>query len=301
MTVDEIIKRLKELDLSSYPVDEIKMLLNALGKAGHIIVSYHRGKSIIRVRPNSKFQRFNYVEQLSFKPQKFNTTYQRASTPYKTMFYGCTVADNPTKGELDNARAIAPFEAVKWLRDKSKKGYQKITYSRWIVKKDLHLVAIVFKESFYEQNSFTKELVDAYKEIFKSLSPEIIENSMKIQDFLAEEFSKEDTDNDYEYLISALFSEMCINKGFDGVFYPSVRVGGMGFNIAITPQVTNNLRLYAAGESSVYKLYDHTVIGNDSILKYKRNRSKIKFNRIDSHRNECLNQLGVNSIEELLK
>lgn len=301
MTVDEIIKRLKELDLSSYPVDEIKMLLNALGKAGHIIVTYHRGKSIIRVRPNSKFQRFNYVEQLSFKPQKFNTTYQRASTPYKTMFYGCTVADNPTKGELDNARAIAPFEAVKWLRDKSKKGYQKITYSRWIVKKDLHLVAIVFKESFYEQNSFTKELVDEYKEIFKSLSPEIIENSMKIQDFLAEEFSKEDTDNDYEYLISALFSEMCINKGFDGVFYPSVRVGGMGFNIAITPQATHNLRLYAAGESSVYKLYDHTIIGNDSILKYKRNRSKIKFNRIDSHRNECLNQLGVNSIEELLK
>ena len=299
MKVDEIIKRLKELDLSSYPIDEIRTLLNALGKVGHIIVSYHKGKSIIRVRPNSKFQRFNYVEQLSFKPQKFNTTYQRASTPYKTMFYGCTVANNPSKGELDNARAIAPFEAVKWLRDKSKKGYQKITFSRWIVKKDLHLVAIVFKESFYEQNSFTKELVDAYKEIFKSSSPEIIENSMKIQDFLAEEFSKEDTDNDYEYLISALFSEMCVKKGFDGVFYPSVRVGGMGFNIAISPQATHKLRLYAAGESSVFKLYDHTVIGNDSILKYIGNRRKLKFKRIISHRKECLNQLGLKSMDDL--
>lgn len=300
MTVDEIIKKLKELNLSTYPIDEIKNLLNKLGEVGHVVVSYHKGKSIIRVRPNSKFQRFNYVDQLSYKPQKYNTTYQRASTPYKTMFYGCTVADNPTKGDLDNARAIAPFEAVKWLRDKKKKGYQKITYSRWIVKKDLNLLAIVFKESFYERNSFTKELVDSYKEIFKSQSKEMIENSMKIQDFLAEEFSKEDTDNDYEYLISALFSEMCVLKGFDGVFYPSVRVGGMGFNIAITSQATHKLRLYAAGESSVYKWYDHTVIGNDTILKYKRNRNKIKFKQIQSHRKECLNQLGLTSMNELL-
>jgi hypothetical protein len=300
MKVDEIIKKLKALDLSTYPVDEIRSLLNSLGQAGHIVVTYHRGKSIIRVRPNSKFQRFNYVEQLSYKPQKYNTTYQRASTPHKTMFYGCAVADKPTEGELNNPRAIAPFEAVKWLRDKSKKGYQKITYSRWIVKKDLNLLAIVFKESYYEQNSFTKELVDAYKDIFKSLPAEMIENSMKIQDFLAAEFSKEDTDNDYEYLISALFAEMCVQKGFDGVFYPSVRVGGMGFNIAITPQATSKLRLYAAGESSVYKLYDHTVIGNESILKYKGNRSKIKYKRIKSHRKECLTQLGLNSIEELL-
>ena len=128
MTVDKIIKKLKELDLSTYPVDEIIRLLNMLGKVGHVVVSYHKGKSIIRVRPNSRFQRFNYVEQLSYKPQKYNATYQRASTPYKAMFYGCTVADNPTKGDLDNARAIAPFEAVKWLRDKKKKGYQKIFY-----------------------------------------------------------------------------------------------------------------------------------------------------------------------------
>lgn len=300
MTVDEIIKNLKGLNLSSYPVDEIRNLLNSLCQAGHIVVSYHRGKSIIRVRPNSKFQKFNYVEQLSFKPQIYNTTYQRASTPHKTMFYGCTIADNPTNGELNNARIIAPFESIKWLRDESKKGYQKMTYSRWIVKEDLDLLAIVFKESYYEQNSFTKELVDAYKDIFKTLSSEMMVNSMKIQDFLAEEFSKEDTDNDYEYLISALFTEMCVLKGFDGVFYPSVRVGGMGFNIAITPQATHKLRLYAAGECSVYKLYDHTVIGNDSVLKYKRNRNKIKFNRIPSHRKECLNQLGLNSIEELL-
>lgn len=301
MNIDDIIKNLKGLNLSTYPVDEIRKLLNSLGQAGHIVVSYHKGKSIIRVRPNSKFERFKYVEQLSYKPQKYNTTYQRASTPHKTMFYGCTVADNPSKGDLDNARAIAPFEAIKWLRDKTKKGYQKITYSSWIVKEDLNLLAIVFKESYYEQNSFTRELVDAYKDIFKSLSPEMMANSMKIQDFLAEEFSKEDTASDFEYLISALFAEMCVLKGFDGVLYPSVRVGGMGFNIAITPQATHKLRLYAAGESSVYKLYDHTVIGNESILKYKRNRSKIKFNRIPSHRKECLNQLGLNSIEELIR
>ena len=61
MSVDEIIKSLKELDLSTYPVDEIRRLLNSLGQAAHIVVSYHKGKSIIRVRPNSKYQKFNYI------------------------------------------------------------------------------------------------------------------------------------------------------------------------------------------------------------------------------------------------
>lgn len=301
MTTDEIIENLKKLDLSNYPDQAIIDLLNKLGQVAYIVVTYHRGKSIIRVRPNSKFQKFNYLEQLSYKPQKYNTVYQRASTPNNTMFYGCTVADNPNKGDLDNARAIAPFEALKWLRDKTTKGYQKITYSRWIVKKDLHLVAIVFKETYYDRNSFTKELVDAYREMISQYSEEFIENSMKIQDYLANEFSKEDTDNDYEYLISALFTEICVRKGYDGIFYPSVRVGGMGFNIAITPKSTHKLRLYSAGESSIYKLYDHTVIGNESIMKYRGNRNKIKFKKVRSHRNQCLHQLGITSIEELLK
>jgi hypothetical protein len=300
MTTDDIIKDLKALDLSIYPSETIVKLLNALGKAAYVIVSYHKGKSIFRVRPNSKHQKFHYVSQLSYKPQEYNSTYQRASTPNRTMFYGCSVPDNPNRGELDNARVIAPFEAVKWLRDKTRKGYQKITYSRWIVKHDLQLVAIVFKESYYEQNSFTRELVDAYKEMIKAHNPEVIQNSMKIQDYLAEEFSKEDTDEDYQYLISALFTEMCVRRGYDGVFYPSVRSGGTGFNIAITPQATHKLRLYAAGESSVYKLYDHTVIGNESILKYKRNRNKIKYRRINAHRKECLQQLGLTSIAELI-
>jgi hypothetical protein len=136
--------------------------------------------------------------------------------------------------------------------------------------------------------------------MIKAHNPEVIQNSMKIQDYLAEEFSKEDTDEDYQYLISALFTEMCVRRGYDGVFYPSVRSGGTGFNIAITPQATHKLRLYAAGESSVYKLYDHTVIGNESILKYKRNRNKIKYRRINAHRKECLQQLGLTSIAELI-
>ena len=54
--------------------------------------------------------------------------------------------------------------------------------------------------------------------------------------------------------------------GYDGVFYPSVRVGGKGFNIAITPEATKKLGLYVAGECSIYKLKDHTIIGNDVMM-----------------------------------
>jgi hypothetical protein len=100
-------------------------------------------------------------------------------------------------------------------------------------------------------------------------------------------------------MISALFSELTIQRRLDGIFYPSVRVGGKGFNIAITPEATKKLGLYAAGECSMYKLKDHTVVGNDAIVELKGTEEEFKLVDLDPHVKECLAQLGVNSIDDL--
>jgi len=299
--IDEIIKGLKKLELSTYPVEEVNLLINKIGLSAHIVVTFHRGKSILRARPNYNYKRFLYKSQLSYRPQVYNSTYQRASTPNKSMFYGCIIPDKLEQGELDNPRVVASIESVPWIRDKTKSGYQKISYSRWIVRKDINLIAVVFKDSYYKESSFTRELVNAYKEFIKFHDEKLIERSLKIQDFLAHEFSKEDIENDYDYLISAIFSEYCVNHGFDGIIYPSVRVGGQGFNVAISPRSCNNLRLYAAGESSIYKRKDHMIIGNDTIMKYRGNKEKIKYKKIRNNRMEILDKLGVKNISELKK
>lgn len=299
MDITTIIEQLKNLDLSTYPKDEILSLFNKVGKIGYVVVTFHRGKSVMRARPNYNGEHFEKKSDYSFKPQEYNKTYQRASTPNQTMFYAAAIPETLQKGELDNMRVIGIAETIPLLRDKTKSGYQKVTFGRWYVHEDIHLLAIVQKDKYAEESSYTKELADAYKQFIAKTPQDILERSLSYTTFLADEFSKENIRGDYDYMISALFSELITQDGLDGIFYPSVRVGGKGFNIAITPEATKKMGLYAAGECSVYKLKDHTVVGNDAIVELNGTEEEFKLVEIDSHQKECLAQLGVTSIDDL--
>ncbi|WP_407508821.1 hypothetical protein [Elizabethkingia anophelis] len=299
MDISTLIDNLKQLDLSTYPKDEIMSLFNQVGKIGYVIVTFHRGKSVMRARPNYNGERFEKKSDYSFKPQNFNKTYQRASTPNQTMFYATAIPDKLQPGELDNMRVIGVAETIPMLRDKTKSGYQKISFGRWYVHEDIHLLAIVQKEKYSLESSYTKELADAYKKFIDNTPKEILERSFAFTSYLADEFSKEEINGDYDYMISALFSELVAKKGLDGVLYPSVRVGGKGFNIAITPDATKKLGLYVAGECSLYKLKDHTIVGNDAIVELNGTEEEFKLNNIERHEKECLAELGVKSIEDL--
>ncbi len=78
-----------------------------------------------------------------------------------------------------------------------------------------------------------------------------------------------------------------------------MRVLGKGFNLAIKPSACNKIGLYVAGECSIYKLKDHTVVGNDSLIELDGKTDTFEFEEIENHRSECLQQLGVTSIDEL--
>lgn len=294
-----IIQKIKNLDLSIYPREEILSLFRQVGKIGHIVVTFHRGKSVMRARPNYNDGRFEKKSDYSFKPQAFNKTYQRASTPEQTMFYATSIPENVPQGELDNMRVIGVAETIPMLRDKTKSGYQKISFGRWYVHEDIHLIAIIQKERYADESSYTKELAEAYKQFVQTAPKEILETSLAFSSFLADEFSKEEIQHDYDYIISALYTELVTQSGFDGVLYPSVRMGGQGFNIAITPEATKKLGLYVAGECSIYKLNDHAVLGNDAIVELTGKEEEFKLIELENDEKECLVQLGINSMEEL--
>ena len=299
MDINTVIQNLKQLDLSTYPKEEILSLFKQLGQIGWVMITLHRGKPVMRARPNYHGERFETKDAYSFKPAHLNKTYQRASTPEQTMFYATLVPENPAPRELDNMRVIGVAETIPMLRDKTKSGYQKISFGRWVVHEDINLLAIVHKNDYSERSSYTKELAQAYDGFIRHTPPEIAERSIAFSSFLADEFSKEHITGDFDYMISALFTELSAKRGLDGVLYPSVRVGGAGFAIAITPEATTRLGLYAAGECSVYKLKDHTVVGNDAIVELNGNETAFKLNDLDPHQKECLAQLGVTSIDEL--
>ncbi len=297
MEIDEIIQKLKELDLAIFPESEIRELLNKIGTMASIKVTLHAGKSIMRARPNYNGERFEKKTDYSFKPEEYNTTYQRASTPYQTMFYATFISDKIEEGELDNARLIAVAETIPLLRDKEASGYQKISFGRWYVKEDIHLISVVHKDSYYKESSYTRELVEAFKKVSETVDPILVEKSLKIQTFIADEFAKEIRDN-YDYMISAIFTETLLQK-FDGVFYPSVRAGGKGFNVAINPASMNKLELQVAGECSLYKHKDHSYVSNDAIVELYG--SEEEFNLINNEKQEeyILAKLGVSSVDEL--
>lgn len=301
MEVEQIITKIKELDLSTYPKKEIKDLIKKVGNIGYIIVTFHKDKSVMRARPNYDGERFSKKSDFSFKPQKLNDTYQRASTPNQTMFYATSIPERIEKGELDNMRVVGVAETINMMRDKTKSGYQKISFGKWHVEEDINLLAIIHKETYLKESNYTRELVGAYNSFIKQSPKEFQDKSFKFHNFLADEFSKEVDGNDYDYIISAIFSEMATNKGFDGVIYPSVRVSGKGFNIAITPKATKKLGLYVAGECSLYKLKDQAVVGNDAIIELDGKQETFELIEMENHEKECLEQLGVSSIDELIK
>lgn len=304
MDIDTIIEGFKKLDLSTYPHEEIRRLINQLGPLAHMSVSYHKGKSLMRARPNYGDEQFRTKKEFSFKPQEYNKTYQRASTPFKTMFYATTIADKLEPGELDNMRVIGLVETIPFLRDPSiEKGYQKISFGRWEVIDDIHLLAIIHKDSFHGESSFIRELYDDYINNLSSAPPEIRERSQKFLSFLAEEYGKENISNDSDYLISAVFSEMTVNKGFDGILYPSVRAVGRGFNVALTPQATKKLKLIVAGECSAVKHEGTTYLGNDAITELSGNEmddEEFEMRPLHQGLDRILTQIGISDINQLI-
>lgn len=300
MDIKDVITKIKDLDLSTYPYAEIKDLLNQVGVIGHIVVTYNKGKIIMRARPNLKGERFKNSKELSFKPQHFNKTYQRASTPYNTVFYGCTLPDNP-ESEI-NERIIGTVESMPWVRDRTTSGYKKITYGKWGVNESINLIGIFHKKDYYEQSNFTKELIKSHQSFIEEYEQNVIDDTLTFLDFLADEFSKENINHDYDYMVSAIFSELVSEKGFDGVIYPSVRTEGKGFNVALIPKASEKLKLYAVGECSIYKMKDNTVVGNDFGIELNGNKRKFKLKALpQNHRAECLEKLGVKKISDLYK
>lgn len=295
---------LSKLDLSKIPYDDCKKLIGQLGKFGCILVTLHKGKVLMRARPNFGDEHFISKCQLTYKPQQFNKTYQRASTPHRTMFYASMVPEKLNPGELQNIRVIGAFESLPWLRQKDKKGYQRISFGKWVVTKDIRLIAIVQHDDFVKQSSYTTELNEAFKKFTSEVPSDVQEETIAIADFFAKEFAKSATDEHYEYLISAIFSETIVDHGLDGVLYPSVRVGGQGFNVAIKPETADsNLDLVVAGECSMYKHYEQTVVDNDTAIELKPNQTNFEMVPVDpkyrAGQEECLKMIGLKSIDDL--
>lgn len=263
MDKQTIINRLEALDLSQYPYFEIQELIRELGRVGFVIFTLHPGKTITRARCDGGLKT---VSDLSYKPQQYNKQCQRASTPMRTMFYGCIV---PEEQNIIDTRFISACESSSLIRGGiGTSGEQAITFGKWKVIEDIDLLVIIHKDYFCNaDNSLLEELKSAY-EVFLMKYPELANDIDITAKYFAKEFSKKNEDEaDYNYLISAIFTEeVTTDHALDGVMYPSVQADGrLGFNVAITPDaVDKKMKLVSVYETQIKKNREDVHIGGKS-------------------------------------
>ncbi len=184
----------------------------------------------------------------------------------RTMFYGCIV---PEEQNIIDTRFISACESSSSIREGMEtSGEQTITFGKWEVIEDIHLLVVIHKDYFHDaDNSLLGELKIAYED-FLMKYPDAAKDIDISAKYFAKEFSKKNEDGfDYNYLISAIFTEVVTtDHAFDGVMYPSVQTGGqLGFNVAITPDaVDKKMKLVVAYETQIKKIGEKVHIGGKS-------------------------------------
>ena len=179
---------------------------------------------IVRGREGKDFK----IEDLRHKPAKYNTTYQRASTPYQTMFYGTYVFNQGNEKSLEKLLTDLIYTAFAEINPIAKSseeelgnniyyGIYEYTFGCFIIEKELRLLNLTDSENQSPNNPYIKILIERFE---KKCCTEL------------------------DYLFTAIFTEKFLqNDSIDGIIYKSVRannsiieIPAKYFNIALKPQ-----------------------------------------------------------------
>lgn len=285
--INNLIRELKGLDLKTRPEIEIIELFRKIGTTININYDIGINSILLKARPNNNHPRFKETKDLSIKPAKDNTDYQRASTPLKSMFYAVYMPNCSSQNELNIMRCTGVYETIPEVRTSDKSYQGKVTYGHWKNKEKLNLLAIMHNETYISTNKYTKELANAYKIHLRNSEPHIKEKSLKFYEFMADEFSKETIRGNYDYMISALYSEAASRFNIDGVIYPSVRVGGKCFNIAIKKIAKQKLELDCVEEAVIKKIGKNINVDIKAFAKIANNQDTFNLVDVPNRENNC--------------
>lgn len=259
----EIIKKLRELDMTMYPEEEVKALFGEMGQIPIMSKFLHPQRdSFMRARPYNKAEvTFTRPDQLNYNT-KLSSTFQRATIKDQTAFYGCLKKfdgeDIVTKkdGQVVDNRYVASAEAYRSaFEDHNLCEIRRIGYGRWDVTQTMQVISILHEDMLHSPIAALRAM---YKDFIKwSKENEVEEEAVLLSNYLAECFSNADAGKgkEYLYLVSALFSNLCYHQpSIDGVMYPSVRTEKDGICIALSVGAANTkMKLTAAGEEIIYK------------------------------------------------
>lgn len=237
MQFEAIKERLLKMDMRSYPVEEVRALLEEAGPSGFLVASLEPGQRVVRARVGTNVMK---LSDLSYR-QLPSVKYHRASTPDMRMFYGCLVADD---GSAFLSEYVTAAECSRLLANEDLLGDELLTFGVWKVIRPISVIEVIHPNYFShaEENPLLKEAKFQYESLLTTCPKKFRAELDQRAEFFSYIFSRPNpSKSDCEYLISALFSKLSVEKGYQGVLYPSVPTDGMmGLNIAITDEAADS-------------------------------------------------------------
>ncbi len=200
-------------------------------------------------------------ESFGCKKAKDVKNFQRASIPYKSVFYG-SVGDNG----VEDGDIIALLETSKIHRNSIEKGREQIAVSHWLVTKDIDMALICHDRVFADAkrgstlNAMQQNYLRKLPEYDKDFN--VIREFDILAEFVSGQFAKRVQEGDNsQYMISAFFAHNSLLTE-PGMIYPSAQVDGkLGFNVVLNPQtVKNNLCFLEAEWRVLYKAKNYMQI-----------------------------------------
>lgn len=239
-------RRIKDLILSTQAQLIIPILI--LGKGTRIF----RASSVTDINDITSYQR------LSYKPASLNHSYQRASTPSNTMFYGIISTD------YQSAVAGCLGEICDCLRQKdAPHKHYSIIISEWELKNDVALVQMLDIEGKNKSVAFAN--ANTLNNILDQLPKTNRMANKAFLQFIANEFKKI-CQKESDYWISATYTEFLTQTlNYDGIIYESVQAIDPALQevkcVAFTPQFTDNNLTFLKGD-----IYEFDFNGIDQVV-----------------------------------
>lgn len=268
--------RLENIECNEDNLSTLYNLFKSVDEYSIPIIRYHmlQGTELIRCRINMPGRHFTKISELSYPPINCVKKYGRANVPYNPMFY-CSVFSDTVNENAPYPRVVSLLE-TSFIANSQMSGIERSTCSKWVANKSLNLIALPFSFKYDRPIESIKKIQAEWHNLISGY--QIDKDGLELIEFMSEEIAK-DTSNSIEYfkIANFIFYLLRINpktKDVDGVIYPSVKVGGEGFNLVLKPEVVDNklafegasLCYLAKRQSDMYlRIVNHSIICGDNI------------------------------------
>lgn len=285
----DILLRNIENAAEQHNLSKMEFLINQLLEIAQIpIIKIAPGLEVQRIRNNYHGEIFYSESEISFRMDVVNIKeFGRCNFPNSGKFY-CSLSSK----YINEIRLVNVLETNKIFRENlSIKKRQIFTSGQWICQQPLFVAVFPFNKYAKGSNREIQQHASKYEEKIESFGKTDRENSKKILPFISYYLGKKKINSQWDYLISAFFSELVLAKyDIDGILYPSSRVNFKTYNLVLEPYALNKLKF---SKSAMFELFLNRKKGFiDNIADGEiESENKIFWTQIDRTSNKILDAL----------